>query len=152
MADSLVQKGDQLRFQNAYDYSNFRFDGGKFDGNRIAGIPEHRLQAELAYEQANGFSIAPKVLWLPSDTPTDHANTIKQESYALLGLRVGYDPGGAWSAYLQGENLTDRPYAASYLIRDRVPNPGPPNATPEQVTSFLPGTGRAINAGIRLEF
>ncbi|XOZ32402.1 TonB-dependent receptor family protein [Halomonadaceae bacterium KBTZ08] len=152
MADSLVQKGDQLRFQNAYDYSNFRFDGGKFDGNRIAGIPEHRLQAELAYEQANGFSIAPKVLWLPSDTPTDHANTIKQESYALLGLRVGYDPGGAWSAYLQGENLTDRPYAASYLIRDRVPNPGPPNATPEQVTSFLPGTGRTINAGIRLEF
>lgn len=149
----IAASGDRLRLNSVYDYSDFEFLGGAFGGNQIAGVPRHRLQTELIYEHPQGFYAGPNVLWLPDDTPTDHANTVFQDSYALLGFRAGFRPNnGPLSIFVEGRNLTDRKYAASYLVRTRVPNPGPPNAGPEQVTSFIPGTERSFTAGIRLSW
>jgi iron complex outermembrane receptor protein len=153
LADSLIGSGDELRLSASYEWSDFFFNGGQFDDKQIAGVPEHRLQAELRYRTAGGFYLAPAVIWLPVDTPTDHANTIDQDAYALLSLRAGWRPlNGHWSVLLDARNLTDRKYASSYLIRERVPDPAPPNAGPDQVTTFLPGNGRSFSLTLELSW
>jgi len=149
VAEGLAVSGDRATLALAYEWSDFFFDGGRFDGNQIAGIPEHRLQVQLRYDHPAGAYLAPGVVWFPDDTPTDHANTIFQESYTLWNLRAGWQ-GEGWELFVEGRNLTDETYAASYLIRDRVPDPDPPNAGPEQVTTFLPGSERSLFAGLRL--
>lgn len=151
VAAGLAATGDRTTLALAYEWSDFFFDGGRFDDNQIAGIPEHRVQAQLRYDHPAGAYIAPGVVWFPDDTPTDHANTVFQESYTLWNLRAGWQ-GPGWEVFVEGRNLTDETYAASYLIRDRVPDPAPPNAGPEEVTSFIPGSDRSLFAGLRLSW
>ncbi|QKK01476.1 MAG: TonB-dependent receptor [Pseudomonadota bacterium] len=150
LVSDLTGSGDRLDVQFVYEFSDFFFDGGEFDGNQIAGVPRHRIQSELRYSHPSGLFFAPNLRWLPEDTPTDHANTLDQDSYALLGLTAGFQPANRpWAVIVDARNLTDREYASSYLIRERVPDPAPPNAGPEQVTSFLPGTGRSVSIELR---
>ncbi|MDN3519461.1 TonB-dependent receptor [Aquisalimonas lutea] len=151
VAAALATEGDRLTLALAYEWSDFFFDGGRFEGNRIAGVPEHRLQGRLRYSHPTGAYLEPGVVWLPEDTPTDHANTVFQDDYALWSLRAGWQAGN-WEAYIEGRNLTDETYAASYLIRERVPDPQPPNAGPAEVTSFIPGSGRSLFAGVRVSW
>lgn len=140
----------RLDWQLVYNYSDFFFDGGEFDGKQIAGVPRHQIQSELRFSHPSGLFFAPNLRWLPEDTPTDHANTIDQDSYALLGLTAGFEPAqGNWSLVVDARNLTDRRYASSYLVRERVPDPGPPNAGPDQVTTFQPGNGRSVSVELR---
>jgi len=136
-----------------YNFSDFYFDGGEFDGRQIAGVPRHQVQSELRLSHPSGLFFAPNLRWLPDDTPTDHANTIDQDSYSLLGFTAGFRPAeGRWSLIVDARNLTDERYAASYLIRERVPDPAPPNAGPEQVTTFLPGKERSVSVELRLHW
>jgi len=153
LARALLVDDDRISAGLVYEWSDFFFDGGPFDGNRIAGVPRHRIQAELRYATDGGLWIAPALRWLPEDTPTDHANTIDQEAYALLSLRVGYrPPDGRWWVTLDARNLTDERYAASYLIREQVSDPAPPNAGPDQVTTFIPGVGRSATLTFGLKW
>ncbi|KRG83418.1 TonB-dependent receptor [Stenotrophomonas daejeonensis] len=134
-----------LSYLLAWTWSDFTFDGGQFAGNRIAGVPEHMLSAELLWS-AGGWRIGPNVRWLPRDTPTDHANTreIYQDGYALLGFRVDYTAAdGRWSVFVHADNLTDRRYASSYVIRNvgTLAQPG-----------FLQGVGRNGTVGFTWRF
>jgi len=134
-----------LDYRLAWIWSDFSFDGGQFAGNRIAGVPEHMLSAELLWS-TGGWRIGPNVRWLPRDTPTDHANTreIYQDGYALLGFRVDYTAAdGRWSVFVHADNLTDRRYASSYVIRNvgTLAQPG-----------FLQGVGRNGTVGFTWRF
>jgi hypothetical protein len=40
-------------------------DDPEFDGNEIPGAPEHHLQAEVSYRHQSGFSLAPRLEWVP---------------------------------------------------------------------------------------
>ncbi|MGO1892134.1 MAG: TonB-dependent receptor family protein [Luteimonas sp.] len=134
-----------LAYRLAWTWSDFTFDGGEFAGNRIAGVPRHLVSAEVLW-RSGGWSLGPNVRWLPSDTPTDHANTpdIYQDGYALLGFRLGFTADdGRWSAFLHGDNLTDRRYASSYVIRDRATLAQP---------GFLQGVGRNGTLGFTWRF
>jgi iron complex outermembrane receptor protein len=128
-----------LDYRVAWTYSDFRFKGGEYAGKAIAGVPRYLVSGEVLW-QHGGWRVGPVVLWLPTDTPTDHANTAgsEQDAYALLGLKLEWR-GGPWTAYLLGDNLTDRRYASSYAIRNR--------ATPDQ-PGYLPGLGRNLSAGL----
>lgn len=150
LVENLAGSGTRLDAQLVYNHSDFFFDGGEFDGNQIAGVPRHQIQSELRFSHPSGIFFAPNLRWLPEDTPTDHANTVDQESYALLGLTAGFQtPDARWSLIVDARNLTDERYASSYLVRERVPDPGPPNAGPDQVTSFQPGNGRSVSVELR---
>lgn len=136
-----------LQWRGAWTFSDFRFKGGEYAGNRIAGVPRHLLSAELLWRVHSGtgtWRVGPNLRWMPTDTPTDHANTpgSEQDAYALLGFKLEWQS-GPWSAYLLAENLTDRRYASSYAIRNR--------ATPDQ-PGYLPGLGRSVAAGVSYQF
>ncbi|QNN47142.1 TonB-dependent receptor [Thermomonas brevis] len=134
-----------LEYRLAWTYSDFTFDGGQFAGNRIAGVPRNLISAELLWRHG-GWRLGPNLRWLPGDTPTDHANTraIYQDGYALLGFRLEYTASdGRWSAFVHADNLTDRRYASSYVIRDQgtLAQPG-----------FLQGVGRNATVGLTWRF
>lgn len=131
-------------YRLAYTYSDFRFRGGEFDGNHIAGVPKHLIAAEVLY-RVGGWRVGPNLRWIPSSTPTNHANVsgTQQDSYALLGFRVAYQHDKHWSAYLAADNITDKTYASSYVIRDRATDAMP---------TFLSGNGRSFSAGLSYKF
>lgn len=135
-----------IEYRLAWTFSDFRFLGGPYGGNQIAGIPRHLLSAELLWSGSNGWRVGPSLRWLPQATPTDHVNTpdIYQDPYALLGFRVEYAaPTNGWSAFLLADNLTDRRYASSYSVRHQATAAQP---------GFLPGLGRNVSVGVSWRF
>lgn len=132
-------------YRLAYTFSDFRFRGGEFDGNRIAGVPRHLLSAELMY-RIRGLRFGPNVRWLASDTPTTHANNpdYYQKAYAIWGFKADYQHDKHWSAYVALDNIADKTYASSYVIRNDVAMANAP--------TYLPGNGRSVMAGFRYKF
>lgn len=132
-----------LDYRASWTYSDFRFRGGEYAGNQIAGVPRHLINAEVLY-RIGAWRLGPNLRWLPGSTPTDHANTAgsEQEAYALLGLKAEWH-NGPWALYVQADNVTDRRHASSYAIRNR--------ATAEQ-PGYLPGLGRSLTAGLSYQF
>lgn len=143
ISGSLPLGSDAVGYRAAWTYSDFRFDGGEYDGNRIAGVPRHLISLETLYH-TGAWRLGPNLRWLPQDTPVDHLNTAgsEQNAYALLGFTVDYQA-GAWRGYLQGDNLTDEHYASSYVIRNRTVSTQP---------GYLPGNGRSVSAGLSYQF
>src|SRR3546814_13796523 len=84
----------------------------------------------------------PNVEWSPRRYYADNANSLTVDRYALLNLKAGLDL-GKWSAYVEGRNLTDKQYISTVAVA------GTANADDEL---FNPGTGRAIHAGVRVQW
>ncbi|GLK57312.1 iron complex outermembrane receptor protein [Methylopila capsulata] len=132
---------DKVWLNLAYTFSDFRFDDDDaFGDNKIPGAPRHYLRAELLYKHPVGVYAGPNVEWVPQAYYVDSANTTKTQAYALLGLKAGYDAGGALSAYVEARNVLDKKYIASVSVTDRA---APTSAL------YEPGTGRAIYAGVK---
>ncbi len=137
-------KPDRVWFQAAYAFNDFRFDGDRtFGDNELPGAPRHFLRAELLYKHPAGFHAGPNVEWVPEAYYVDSANTQKTQAYLLWGLRVGYDDGGAFSAYLEGRNLGDREYISTVSIINVATAASP---------LYSPGSGRAVYAGARFKW
>lgn len=134
---------DSLDIKGSYTYSDFKFkDDRDWGNNQMPGVPKDYLRAEIIYKHPSGFYIGPNVEWVPQAYYVDNANTTKTNSYALLGLRAGWDR-GAHSFYIDARNLTDRRYIASASITDY--------ATASS-TLFEPGTGRSVFAGVQIQY
>ena len=132
---------DKLWLNVTYTLNDFHFDGdSKFGDNVLPGAPRHFLRSELLYKHPSGIFFGPNVEWVPQAYFVDSENTTKTAAYAIWGLKLGYDNGGPFSAYIEGRNLSDEAYIASASIIDKA---GP--ASP----LFEPGTGRAVFAGVR---
>lgn len=136
VADSLVLKG-------AYTFNDFRFrHDPTWGNNRIPGVPRHYLRAEVLYKHPSGFYAGPNVEWVPQAYFVDNANSVATASYALLGMRAGWER-GRYSVYIEGRNLTDKRYIASASITDRA------NASS---ALFEPGSGRTVFAGLQMRY
>jgi len=107
----------------AYTFSDFRYErhttpSGVFDGNRLPGIPRHRLFLEAAYRHARGFY----AVWdgqYVDDFPADDAGTVSTDSYWVSGLRVGQRlrvAGLELDPHVGVQNLFDRAYDANVRI------------------------------------
>lgn len=134
----------EFAYRLAWTFSDFRFRGGEFDGNRIAGVPRQLISAELLY-RSGAWAAGPNLRWLPQDTPTDHANTADnyQDAYTLWGFKVDYRVNEQLGLYLQGENLTNEIYASSFVIRNRADASQP---------TFLSGNARSVSVGLNYRF
>ena len=140
-----------LRF--AYTWGRFRFDDDPtFGGNRLAGLPEHLLHAEVELRFAarrfgdggsDGWYLAPNVEWAPQEYPVDHANTLYADGYTTVGLKLGRRAAGGWSWFIEGRNLTDRRYAATTgVVAD---------AAGADLALFFPGDGRSVYVGFEVK-
>ena len=132
---------DRLWLNVAYTLNDFRFDNdATFGNNELPGAPRHFVRAELLYKHPSGVFFGPNVEWAPQAYFVDSANTLKTEGYGIWGLKLGFDNGGPFSAYVEARNLADTAYIASASIIN-VANAASP--------LFEPGTGRAVFAGVK---
>lgn len=140
-----VDIGHGFSSRMAYTWSDFHFDGDdQWGDNTIPGVPEHYLRAELRYDHAGGWYIAPNVEASPSDYYVDMANTLEAEAYAILGLTAGVDINEQVALFFDARNLTDERYAATTGVITS------PTATNQAL--FIPGDGRSFYAGLRYKF
>ena len=140
----------KLTLGGVYDYSDFRFSGGKYQGKRLAGIPQHYLNVSAEYEHSCGLSIAAQVEWKPGDTPIDHTNTMFQPAYHVWNVRAAYALGKNISLYVEMKNVANSRYASSYVISDEIHNPPIPfpNFSARQMAFFIPAQPRCIFGGL----
>lgn len=109
---------DYLTLRGVYNYSDFTFDGGRYDGNRIAGVPVHLISAEVGYQFNDRLGVSLNARWQPQDTHIDHANGgLKQDAYLLLGANLTWKPSPTWELYIDLHNLTDETYQTAYVVR-----------------------------------
>lgn len=134
-----------LRLRQTYTWSDFRFDGdAQYGDNRLPVVPEHFYRAELRYEHAAGWWIAPNLEWSISDIWADYANSLKAPSYAILGLSAGWKLPHGVNLYVDARNLTDKRYVSNVsAITD---------ARLVSTAVFFPGDGRSVFGGISWAF
>jgi len=133
------EKRDEARLRLAYTFARYRFlDDPDFEGNDVPGAPEHHLQAEVHYRHPSGFSLAPKVEWVPGSYFINSANTASNDGWATIGHCAEYEFDRlGLTAFAAGENLTDTRYSASVQVDNAAGR------------SFEPADGRGFYLGLR---
>ena len=134
-----------LTLNSAYTYARYRFRefrdaGARFDGQRMPGLPEHLLFAELAWQGGDGwFAIADTLL--VGNVFADNANLERVAGYGLINARMGrrFAAGGwSWEAFAAFNNLADREYFSNVRV----------NAN--NAAFFEPAPERNVFFGLRL--
>lgn len=138
--------GDTLVLSQLWNWSDFSFRSDpQYGNNAIPGLPKHLLRTALIYTQANGFYVTPTLDWVPVGAWVDYANTARTPRYALLGLKVGATLRSGLSFFVDLRNLTNKRYVADFGTVLNASVGAPPS-------TFYPGTGRSIHAGLRYQF
>ena len=108
----------------------------------ISPKPIYFYKAEIRYELARGFYVAPNVECNIVHYPVDEANTLWADPYCvLLGVRAGYQSSKGFEVFLEVKNLTNKTYTASVeAIADARQS--------TDNDSFNPANGRAFYGGI----
>jgi iron complex outermembrane recepter protein len=136
----LFTGGDALSARTAYTFSRFRYvDDPTYFNNCLPGAPRHLVRSELRYDHPRGFWIAPNVDWSPATYFMDSANTARNDKYAALNLRAGFDR-RQWGIFFEANNLTDRLYSASVQVDN------------DAGRFFEPSNGRSVVGGMRVRF
>ncbi|MEN9619473.1 MAG: hypothetical protein RL406_1710 [Pseudomonadota bacterium] len=160
-----LHQGIELGLSHLYDkkvdarmallYSDFRFvDNAAVGNNALPGFPPVIVRGEVLYRlgpQVNGKPstyVGPKFEWVPRAAPMDYANTLYNDSYAILGFKAGQAMDKTWSWFLDARNLTDKKYAATTNISANYTAP----ATAGDGRRYYPGDGRAVYLGIEAKF
>lgn len=129
----------------AYTYQDFRFDDDPLYGdNRLAGAPNHVVNAVLRYTLMPGFWVESEVNWVPGWTPVDNANLLFNNPYVVVNLSSQYALTENLSLYGEVLNVFDETYASATLIVEQAPNPNQ--------AVFIPGDGRAFIGGMKARF
>ncbi|MGY8814329.1 MAG: TonB-dependent receptor family protein [Gammaproteobacteria bacterium] len=101
----------------AYSYINAEFDlfrtaVDNLDGNKIPGIPNQHLHAELRFDEPSGWYSTLDFLYIDSFF-ADNDNQIKTDPYAVSNFRLGYRKElDKWivTPYLSVNNLLNEDY------------------------------------------
>jgi iron complex outermembrane receptor protein len=134
----------RLRLRQTYTFSDFRFrDDAVYRDNRLPIVPRHFYRAELRYEHPSGWFVAPSVEWSASDIWVDFSNTTRAPSYAVWSLNAGWKLSDQLTVFIDARNLADKAYVANVQ----------PAITAAPATGYYwPGDGRAVFAGVTVEF
>jgi len=137
---SALAANDRLRLRLAYTWSRFRFvEDPAYTGKFLPGAPPHILRSELRYEHPRGIWVAPMLDWCPASYFVDSANTARNEAYAVVNLKAGYE-GRKLGLYFELQNLTDRLYSASVQVDNALGR------------YYEPTAGRSAYLGLRYRF
>jgi iron complex outermembrane receptor protein len=160
-----LHQGLELGLSHLYDkkvdtriallYSDFSFvDNAAVGNNALPGFPPVIVRGEVLYRfgsQINGKPstyVGPKFEWVPNKAPMDYANTVYNDSYALLGFKAGQAIDKKWSWFLDARNLTNKKYAATTNISANYTAP----ATAGDGRRYYPGDGRSVYVGVEAKF
>lgn len=114
LAQNLLSGGDRLKWNNAYTYNDFSFDGdAQFGDNTIPGIPPHVYQTELRYTHRDNWFIALNAN-VASEVDVDFSNTFTAPGYAIMGFAAGYEVNEDVSLFITGRNLLDKAYISNF--------------------------------------
>lgn len=129
---------DYISYRAVWNFNDFYFADGVFDGNQIAGAPRNLVSGQVNYHRKRlVFGIS--ILSQPDNNYVDHANTLKQDSFWLFGLNMSYQLSSRVRLYANINNVADQTYTAAYVVRDQ---------SSELMPTYLPGNGRNMNAGV----
>lgn len=132
------------RLRQTYTLSDFRFDGdAQYGDNRLPIVPKHFYRAELRYDAAAGWFLAPSVEWSASDQWIDYKNTKTAPSYAIVNLNAGWKATDRVSLFLDARNLTDEAY---------VSNVQAATTWTAATAAVWPGDGRSVFGGVTVSF
>ena len=137
----LLFADDELSVRGVYNWSDFRFHGGRYDGKRVADVPEHLLFGEIGYELNPRWRFSVDARWQPTSTYVDHSNSgLQLDDYLLLGAKLVWKPHRAVEMFVDARNLTGTTYQTAYVVRGFSPDD--PNAP-----TFVPGPDFHFSAG-----
>lgn len=130
---------DAAKLRLAYTFARYRFvQDSAHQGNDIPGAPEHHIRAEVRYQHPSGFSLAPRLEWVPKSYFINSENSASNRSWATLGVRAEQDlPRLGLTAFGAVENLTNAKYSGSVQIDNAAGR------------SFEPADGRSFYVGLR---
>lgn len=132
-----------LEWRHSLLINNFKLDDdASFGNNRLPGVPRSLLRGELLYRN-NGFYAGPTIEVSPQRYAVDFAETLYNDSYTLLGFKLGQQYNQNLSWFLEGRNLTDKKYAATTGVTR--------TATANQAI-FLPGDGSTVYLGVQWRY
>ncbi len=132
-----------LRLRQVYQYSDFRFSNDtQYGDNQLPVIPRHAYRAELRIG-SDSFHIAPNVEWVPQGAWADYRNTLRTDSYALVGISAGAAIADGIDLFLDARNLLGEKAVGD--ISAAV------TATPSSAI-FYPVERRAVFGGVRARF
>ncbi|MBN8969477.1 MAG: TonB-dependent receptor [Rhizobiales bacterium] len=136
---------DQISARVAYTYQDFRFSHDPVRGNnRLAGAPQHLINALLQYQATDAWRLQGAVRWSPSKTPVDNMNTLYADPYVVVDLRTEYKLDQTFTLFAEVTNVFNENYAASTLILDTMQR--------ADQAAFMPGDGRGYFGGIKARF
>ncbi len=133
-----------LGFNAIYNYNDFRFDNDvQFGDNELAGAPPHQIRLSARYED-HGVYVEPNVELIPDAPFADYANTLKSDSYAVLGMKAGWEVLDNVTLFVDGRNLTDEDYISNLSTST--------DARVGSTALFYPGAGRSVFGGLTVKF
>ncbi len=106
---------ETVSWQNAYTYSDFRFQGDRqFGDNDLAGVPPHFYKTSVRYTDPDKWYAAPNLEYVPTGAFVDFANTTDASSYATIGFEAGYELNDRVSVFVDARNLLDKEYISNF--------------------------------------
>ncbi len=136
-----------VTLSSAYTYLRARYGSGTASipaGNRLPGLPEHQLFAQLGWAPDVAAGIGGQFALEARHSGrvfANDANTAQADGHTLLGLSARFaQTTGAWTwrQFVRIDNLTDRRYVGSVIVNDG------------NNRFFEPGLGRALSVGVEL--
>ncbi len=142
LAESLqVKREDSLKWAQTFTWNDFEITRDPLYANRaLPGIPEYLIQEELMYRNPSGFYSGPNVQVQPEGIWVDYDNTVKSDSFAIFGWKMGYLSARGLELFLEVENMTDERYAKEISVIG--------NAAGLDQRVYFPGGGRSFYCGV----
>ena len=141
----ITPAGGTAVLRQTYNYNDFYFDQDVlWEGNRLPVVPEHQYRAELTWRHPSGLFVTPTVEWRMSDVWVDYANTLEAPGFTVWGLNGGWDFDNGTTLFVDARNLTDERYVSEIsAVTD---------ARTASTAVFMPGEGRSLFVGLRLNY
>ncbi len=160
-----IQPHSALMARGGYNLSIFEFDVDEpdadqeitdpgedpaIDGNRLPGIPEHRLYGHVRW-MPGGFWFGADFEYVGEHYVND-ANSMINDSYFLIDIEIGhrgipFTESMLVKPFLKIDNVTNQTYSGSINI-----NADPFIDDVEQRRYFEAGSGITVNAGFTINF
>jgi len=84
------------------------YEKNDYSGKDLPNVPEYTFSLGAQYRFLNGFFVRADVNGVGAFYG-DHANTVKEDAYALVNLKLGYET-ETFDIYVWGKNVFDREY------------------------------------------
>lgn len=131
-----------------YRFKDFTDEGNDYSGNKLPGIPQHKLFLKLQASFPAGLYV--QAHWIGVDQmPMNDANNLYSDPYHRLNLRAGIrrSLSSRWSLHLYGgiRNATDNHYASMILINAPSFGGAPPRY-------YYPAEPRSYFGGLSIRY